>query len=660
MPACIYKFGDFELDPSRFELRKNGRVQKLERIPMELLILLAEKEGSIATRQEIVERLWGKDVFVDTEHGINTAVRKIRHALHDDPERPRFVQTVTGKGYRFIAEKAEDRLISARGAEIAAAARTLPEKEAIAPVVGEASANSPSQTSYAPLLGSESRRWMFTVPALVLLLGGAVLLALNAGGVRYRLFPPDRASQIHSIAVLPLVNLSGDPSQEYFADGMTDELITALAKNHSLRVISRTSAMQYKGVQRPVRDIAHELGVDGVLEGSVSRTTNRVHMTVQLIYAVTDTHVWAESYNRDLNQVFSLPEELAQTVAKEVKIATSPAPPQRYINPEAHDAYLWGLQFWYGNKLREGLPYFEKAIQLQPDYAAAWSGLADTYAVLSITGAVPSSEVKEHWELAARKAVELDDSLPQAHNSVASWYLFYARDWQRAEAESLRSLALDPRFAEGYHMHSYILTVTNRLAEAIEEQKRGMSIDPFARPWALGYTYFQARQFEDAVNELRLRVVAQPTDPGCRYILSESYHFLGRDKEAITEMEQMLLLLGQKDAVPIVQQAFARGGFAAVAAWQADDQSLPRQGIHDRPRPRRDVNPPKKYVSPYWQALDTAMAGRKEQTLQLLDEAELAHEPRMIFLQNEPVFDFLHSEPRYQSLVKKLGLPPAY
>ena len=285
---------------------------------MELLILLLEKNGQVVSPQEIIERLWGKDVFLDTEHGINTAIRKIRQALRDDPERPRFILTISGKGYRFLAGKAEDRELSVRSPGVGdlTDAERRSKEEAIVPVLGEASGDSSGRIPPAPLI-SPSRRRMFMIATLVLLLCAAGLLSVNAGGVRDRILRPNHASQIHSIAVLPLSNLSGDFSQDYFADGMTDEIITALAKSRSLRVVSRTSAMQYKGVQRPVREIARELGVDGVLEGSVSRSSNRVHMTVQLIYAPADSHVWAESYDRDLNQAYSLPEELSQTVAKD-------------------------------------------------------------------------------------------------------------------------------------------------------------------------------------------------------------------------------------------------------------------------------------------------------------------------------------------------------
>ncbi|MGH9494130.1 MAG: winged helix-turn-helix domain-containing protein, partial [Candidatus Sulfotelmatobacter sp.] len=309
---------------------------------MELLLLLAEKQGNVVTRQEIVERLWGKDVFVDTEHGINTAIRKIRQVLRDDPEKPRFVQTVTGKGYRFIGE-------TNGGEPLTAAAFSL---------AGSSLIRDPARMwEQAPdrlgdadsLRGREANADVIekSKPKLAMVLTLALLLAAVTltFAFRRRIFAT-QASRIHSIAVIPFANLSGDPAQDYFADGMTDEVITMLAKSTSLRVVSRTSAMQFKGVNRPMRDIARELGVDGILEGSIERSPNHVHMNVQLIFAATDTHLWAESYDRDAAQAVSIPAELSQTIAQQVKAATSPTKPARYINPEAHDAYLRGHYFW--------------------------------------------------------------------------------------------------------------------------------------------------------------------------------------------------------------------------------------------------------------------------------------------------------------------------
>jgi TolB-like protein/DNA-binding winged helix-turn-helix (wHTH) protein len=653
VPACIYQFGEFELDASRFELRRSGRVERLERIPLELLILLAEKRGDIATRQEIIERLWGKDVFVDTEHGINTAIRKIRQALRDDPERPRFIQTVTGKGYRFIGEKAEDPQIPGRTAEIAERTSAEPESEVSSEIssevrpasgaVPEISAGISSQTPPASVAVSRSGQWRLTIATLVLFLCVVGLVAVNAGGVRDRIFPPNRASQIHSIAVLPLANLSGDSSQEYFADGMTDELITALAKNHSLRVVSRTSAMQYKGVQRPVRDIARELGVDGILEGSVSRTASRVHMTVQLIYASTDTHVWAESYDRDLSEVILLPEELSQTIAKEVKGAVSPPTRQHFISPEAHDAYLQGLYFWYRGDFDHSKQYFQKAIDLQPDYAAAWAGLGDSYGVQAGADTPPQAAFAKHEEY-SRKALELDDSVAEAHKSMAALYLFNAWDWTRADAEAGRAIELNPNLAAAHHVRCYILFALNRNAEALQEQKQATEIDPFAQPWHLGRAYLYLRQYDAAINELSARASVQKKG-GIEFVLSDAYRFKGMNKEAAQHLELAFLAEDDQHSAEAVRRAFDQGGYSAAAAWLLRcDQDKAR----------------KEYVSPFIFALDYARLERKDDTLHFLEGALQERSPEMVFLQKKPDFDFLHSDPRYQSLVKRIGLPPAY
>ncbi|MFZ0955930.1 MAG: winged helix-turn-helix domain-containing protein, partial [Candidatus Sulfotelmatobacter sp.] len=490
MPESQYKFAEFQLDCASYELRRHGRAQKserisLERIPMELLILLLERQGSVVTRQEIVDRLWGKDVFVDTEHGINTAIRKVRQALKDDPDSPRFVHTVSGKGYRFIAE----RIGNPPGSP-------LPE----APLLPRLTEPGAVENAAAPEAASSTTKMI--AAAAICLIAAATLVFL----FRARLFPSTHAAQIHSLAVIPLANLSGDQSQDYFADGMTDELITALAKNRTLRVVSRTSAMQYKGVKRPLPDIARELNVDGILEGSIERTPNSVHMTVQLIYAPTDTHIWAESYDRDLNHVYSLPEELSQTIAKEVKVATSPAPARRYISPEAHDAYLHGRYFWFTfDKAPQALPYFEKAIQLQPDYAAAWSGLADTYMLSGMNGDALPLDMMPKAEAAARKALELDNSLPEAHGTMGAWYLFCAWDLPRAEAEARRSVELGPNDSQAHYLLSVVFESENRFAEALAEQKRSAELDPFIHPWEVGEFYTDAGQYDAAIDEFRMQ-----------------------------------------------------------------------------------------------------------------------------------------------------------
>jgi len=283
--------------------------------------------------------------------------------------------------------------------------------------------------------------------------------------------------------------------------------------------------MQYKKAQRPVRDIARELGVDGILEGSVGRSGGRVHVNTQLIYAPSDTHIWAESYDRDLQDVGSLQTELAQTIARQVGLRVSaPASPQRRISPEAHDAYLMGRYYWFAGNYEKSRESFQKAISLQGDYAAAWSGLADSYLATGLMGGGARREaVAAPGEEAARKAVVLDDSLAEAHNTMAAYYFFYLWDWAHAEQESARALELNPGFAEGHHVRAYVLQALNRTDEALQEEKKAMELDPFARPCELTRALIHARRFDAALNEARLRAEAQPDNSCTHGYFSDAY-----------------------------------------------------------------------------------------------------------------------------------------
>lgn len=649
MPAGVVRFAEFELDSGRYELRKGDRVLKLEKIPMELLTILVESDGQLVTRDQIIERIWGKNVFLDTEHGINTAIRKIRQALGDDSEQPRFVQTVTGKGYRFVALLTGISEPSGNGGNSLkssgfAGTEPRPELQPIGPDAGSVAA---STAAIPPRAANPTRspNWLRTVslaiPAVLLL--AAALVGFNVRGLRDRLIARPGTQRIRTLAVLPLENLSGDPAQEYFADGMTDELITMLAKNPGVRVVSRTSAMRYKKVQRPLPDIARELGVDGILEGSVGRSGHRVHINAQLIYAPTDTNVWAESYDRDLSDVNSLQTELAQTIARQVGMTISNKP-ERRINPEAHDAYLLGRYYWFASDSEKSRQYFQKAIDLQPDYAAAWSGLADYYLGRGVAGESPPEAVMPQGEEAARRAVALDDFLPEAHNSMAAAYLFYRWDWKRAEQESARAVELNPSFAEGHHLRGYVLGTLSRADDALQEQRKAIELDPFVRPWALGYALLRARQFDAALNEALVRSEAQPNDVSVRELLVEAYWHKGMEKEAAQEWERMLLLGGQKESATSVRQAFARGGFKAVIEWELGDfKKKAAEG----------------YVSPIDFADTYAHLRRKDETIHYLEQAYKEHAPYLVRIQSDPNFDFLHSDPRYQAIVRKMGLPAA-
>jgi TolB-like protein/DNA-binding winged helix-turn-helix (wHTH) protein len=391
-------FDRFEVDLRSGELRKNGRRLRLQEQPFQLLALLLERPGEVVTREEICRKLWQADTFVDFDHSLGTAINKIREALGDSADHPRFVETLPRRGYRFIGKIAES--------DGAPSSETSPAALEATVEVGIAAQES----------GQPRRlRFVLALAASSAMLLAALVFFRRSGDSR----AAARAANIQSIAVLPLENLSGNPAQEYFADGMTDELITELARTKGLRVISRTSVMQYKSVHRPLKDIARELGVDGILEGSVVDAGGRVRVTVQLVHAASDTHVWAQSYTRDLSDLLLLQQELAENVAREVHgAALPPKTSSRRVTPEAHDAYLRGRYNWFALNYETARQSFEKAIQLQPDYALAYSGLADYYAASSVGGLLDPKVALPKGEVLAQKALQLDGSAEEAHNSI--------------------------------------------------------------------------------------------------------------------------------------------------------------------------------------------------------------------------------------------------
>ena len=640
----VAQFADFELDSGRYELRRGDRVLKLEKIPMDLLTLLVESNGQLVSRDQIIEKIWGKDVFLDTEHGINTAVRKIRQALGDDPDQPRFVQTVTGKGYRFVAPVAligEARRNGDNSRKVSLATEPRPD---VLPVGSEVSApTAPTLRDTNPARPSKALRTAaMTIAALVLL--AAALVGFNVRGWRDQLIARPNSQRIHALAVLPLENLSGDPAQDYFADGMTDELITMLAKDSTLRVTSRTSVMQYKGAHRPLPQIARELGVDAILEGSVSRSGDQVHMTIQLIQASSDTHLWAESYERKADDAVRLPGEAARTIAKKLNHAALQSTPPQFVSPEAHDAYLRGKYIWFAGSNDEAGKYFRKATELQPDYALGWSGLSVYYSAGTIEGNLKPEDSLAQAEAAAMKAVELDDSLPEAHLALAGSMLVHF-SWARAEQEVNRAIELDPKFAEAYHLRSKILAAVNRHNEAIESQKKATELDPFARPFAMALSYIEARRYDEALADAHMRLETTPQDILLHWVLYETYRRVGRQKEAVQQLQQIAMLSGDKDDAEQFGRSFREGGYRAVLRRKLSDL-------------QRDSS--RHYHSPVEWAGLYAELGLREKTLAFLEEAYRHHSPTLFDIQCDPTFDFLHSDPRYRSIINGMGLPPAY
>jgi len=644
LPPGLIKFEQFELDCSRYELRHRGRAQKLEKIPMELLLLLVTADGRLVSRGEIEERLWGKGVFVDTEHGINTAIRKIRQVLRDDPGHPRFVQTVQRKGYRFIADVTNIREIQSQNDGAAKGEEFIPSRGSEPSRMNQSEPGTAGADDGAVPVRRASRRLVWSGIAAAILLGWPAYKFVLPRIERHGAQPV----AIRSIAVLPLDNISGDAAEEYFADGMTDELITMLAKYRSLRVISRTSVMQYKKVRRPLPEIARELGVDGIVEGAVARSQGRVRVSAQLVYAATDTHLWAESYDRPVGDVLSLQQELAQSIAERVKGASSLSafsgnPAHAPANAGARDAYLRGRFYWFSDSYEKSREFFQEAIKLDPAYAAAYAGLADSYTAATVSGENSSVETMPKAETAARKALELDDLLPEAHHSLAAVKLFYRWDWEGAEKESERAIELNPSLAEGHHLHAYILETRNHTEKALQEDKLTVELDPFARPWAYGYALIRARRFDEALKELSQRSEARPDAGALHAFLSNVYFHKGDYARAMGELKKVLAIEGNESTASAVDKAYRNGGFQAVNLEFL--KKLKYRAI-------------KEYVSPLRMAEVASGAGRREEAIQYLEQAFQQRDAQLIHLQHDPDLDSLHADSRYWAIVKKMGMPP--
>jgi len=616
----MVRFGLFELDLRAGQLSRNGAKIRLPQQSLQLLTALLERPGEILSREELTQRLWSSDVFVDFDHGLNKSIQKLRDALGDSADSPRYIETIPRVGYRFIAPVNNGTRLQEQQPDPPAAQPT----QDLPPAQPPASVTEDKKKSWWPLL----------VACL------SVLAVVAAWLIHRR---PPAPEPIHSLAVLPLDNLSGDPAQDYFADGMTDELTTMLAKDSTLRVISRTSVMQYKGARRPLPQIARELGVDGILEGSIARSGDKVHMTIQLIQASSDTHIWAESYDRAANDVVSLPGEAAQTIAKRLGSAALQPTPARYVNPEAHDAYLRGRYIWFHGDNEPAGKYFKKATELQPDYAPGWAGLASYYGQGSFDDLDPRIAIPQGIE-AAKKAVELDPSLPWARLSLGAM-MFFNWNWVQADQEVMRSYELDPDFAEGYHFRAKMLNAYGRHEEAIELEKKAMELDPFERPFAMGLVLVEARQFDAAIDDIRSRLEADPQDVGLHWMLTECYRRKGDLKEAAKEWEKSELLSGNKEEAANIQRTYEKGGYQALLLRQLS---------------KFKKKSATQYVSPFQFALQYAQLGRREETIAMLEESFQQRSPYLLFIQNDPAYDFLHSDPRYRSLIQRIGLPPAW
>jgi TolB-like protein/DNA-binding winged helix-turn-helix (wHTH) protein/Flp pilus assembly protein TadD len=607
--------------------------------PCQVLALLTERPGELVTREELQKRLWPNETFVDFDHGVNIAINKLRDALGDSAERPRFIETLPRRGYRWLAP-----------------VECVGDISANPPVAVPVSAplEAPSSPGGATEAVPRSKGWL--VPAVAMsgiasLSVLALIFALDVGKLRTWLLGSAVPERIQSVAVLPFENLSHEPEQEYFADGMTEELITSLGKIGALHVTSRTSVMRYKRTDKSLPQVARELNVDGIVEGTVQRSGDRVRITAQLIHAPTDHHLWAESYDRELKDVLVLQDEVARAIANEIKATLTPQEQKslaavRPVNPGAYEAYLKGRYYW-NKRTAEGIKkasdYFQQAINQQPDYGIAYSGLADCNSGLAWHGFRSPTEVLPRAKAAALKAIEIDPTSGEAHASLAL-VLSHQRNWAAAESEFKRALQLRPGYANAHHWYGDYLSVVGRHEEALVEAKRAFELDPLSpmiNTW-LGFRYYDAHQYDEAIEQGRKILEFDPGFAPAHLLLGQAYVQKGLHVQAISELQRATSLSGDS---PIY---LAQVGVAYAAAGKNREALSVIDQLQKVAR--------KSYVSSYGLAQIYAALGDKPHAMKWLQSAYDERAVWMEYLKVDPVLDSLRSEPHFQDLVRQMGL----
>lgn len=632
MPApdnnpLLSRFGPFQLDRKACELRKGDTLLHLAPQPCKVLALLVSRPQKVFTRQEIQREIWGGDTFVDFEQGLNVAIRQIRAALCDDAESPRYIQTLPKRGYRFIGKLNGD------------------------PTAAEAPSD-PAESATLSIL-SVPRPASYRRPVTVVVGLASVVVAVILVWRMERIAGRTPLTRIRSLAVLPLENLSRDAEQEYFADGMTDELITDLAKVHALRVISRTSVMQYKGKHKPTPQIARELNVDALVEGTVIRSGDRVRITAQLIEGSQDRHLWAETYEGDLRDILTLQDQVAKAVTGEISVQLTPQEQihltnTRRVDPLAQDAYLTGRYYWNRRTtaaMKESCEYFQAAIDKDPTYAVAYAGLADCYNLLGYYDYRPPAETFALGKAAAQKALQIDQSLAEAHASLAYDKHYYDFDWTGAEREYKKAIELNPNYATAHHWYSLYLSEVGRFEEARAEIRRALELDPLSPIISntIGAVYFRSREYDQAIQQLRRLLEADPNFVVAHDLLGQCYMQKGMYDAAITEF-QKAKTLDPGDASKILLEI---GEAHALAGRKTEAENMLKEvkNISEL-----------KYVPPYLMAQFYACMGEKDMAFEWLQRSFLGHDRTLTALGFDPQLDNLRSDPRFADLLRRLSL----
>jgi TolB-like protein/DNA-binding winged helix-turn-helix (wHTH) protein/Flp pilus assembly protein TadD len=593
-PLIALRFGLFELDLQAGELRKSGVKIKLQEQPLQVLIALLQKPGEVVTREELRMKLWDAETFVDVDHSLGTAINKIREVLGDSAENPRFVETLPRRGYRFIA-----------------------------PVNGfQRDAQSPATTGQSDPLKPANRpssRWQPLWLRVATGIAVAFAITVFAWGIGRRWV---RAGESHpsirSLAVLPLANLSNDPEQEFFADGMTDELTTSLAKVSALRVISRSSVMRYRNTQKPLAEIGKELGADALIEGTVLRSGNSVRITVQLIDASTDRHLWAEEYQRDAHDVLELQADVARAITTAVQVKLTPQQQLRLasapqVDPEAHDAYLRGLYFFRKGEpesTEKAIGYFEQAMARNPSDPLIYAALSDAYSSLTPHARAPL-DVLPKAKAAAARAIELDDTLADAHASLAYIKLWFDWDWPGAQREYQRALELNPNLFKAHTGYAAYLATIGRAQDAIEEAERAHQLDPVSLTSldSEASVFIFSRRYAEAVELSRRKIELEPNADRAYAWLAVTQTLLGHHAEAVNAADHA------------VQGSRGRTPYEAVYAYaMAGQKERARKMFASLLDPSG-----KPYVCGYNMGIISLALGEKDRAVDWLEKAYRDH-----------------------------------
>jgi TolB-like protein/DNA-binding winged helix-turn-helix (wHTH) protein/Flp pilus assembly protein TadD len=631
-PFRRFKFGVFEADLRTGELTKLGKRLRLQEQPFKLLAMLLEKPGELVLREELRERLWPKTT-VDFDHGLNKAISKVREALRDSAENPRFIETVASRGYRFLAD-------------VAVVQDGQPEA-----TDGDLASLEPLGLTH-PSDAGMSTRWRphpfgWKLSGVVMGLVLAVFLSWFLYSWRHP------SSTIHSLAVLPLENLSNDGSQDYFADGMTDELIAHLGQISAIRVISRTSAMTYKNAHKPLAEIARELNVDAVVEGSVLRSGNRVRITAQLVEVPADKHIWAESYEGDFRDTLALQSRVARSIAERLQATLNrqeqvALAKSRTVNPEAYEAYLKGRYFWNkrtGDGLRTAIEYFNHAIEVDPTYAEAYSGLADSYALSGDWeyGVLSPQEAFRKATAASTKALALDDSLGEAHTSLAFALDLYGWDWEAAETEYKLAIKLSPGYATAHLWYAWHLILMGQNSEGLFELRKAESLDPLSLIISadMADALCIAHRYDEAIQQSEKTLQLDPNFAIGHYELGQALEQKQMHAEALAEFQKAIDISGHSGVLDSsLAYVYAVLGKKGEAMKIAEDL----EAHHDQ-NPSAEANIALIYVG----------LGDQNQAMIWLNKGYEARFNPSILLR--PAFDHLRSDARFKELLGRVGLP---